>query len=196
MFIAAPEDNEDTARLYRADAESPGFVMNLTRAWAWRPDVFEGFGALRAQLTTKSSLSKREQGVIVCATAAELGDSYCSLAWGKMLADAAGSGAAAAVIGNASCDQLSDRERALAAWCRQVVDDPSGTRARDVAALRDAGFSDQEVFEATVFVAFRLAFSTVNGALGIAPDWQLREAAPQEVREAVGYGRPAAAKPR
>lgn len=47
----------------------------------------------------------------------------------------------------------------------------------------------QEIFDATVFIAFRLAFSTVNDALGACPDRQLAVAAPASVREAVVYGR-------
>jgi alkylhydroperoxidase/carboxymuconolactone decarboxylase family protein YurZ len=35
---------------------------------------------------------------------------------------------------------------------------------------------DEEIFDATVFVAFRLAFSTVNDALGARPDLQLAAA--------------------
>ncbi|HSV50668.1 MAG TPA: hypothetical protein VLJ57_01025, partial [Burkholderiaceae bacterium] len=62
-----------------------------------------------------------------------------------------------------------------------------------VDTLRAAGLSDQEIFEATVFVAFRMAFSTVNDALGVEPDAQVAEAAPPEVREAVTYGRAVAA---
>jgi hypothetical protein len=55
--------------------------------------------------------------------------------------------------------------------------------------------SDQEIFEATAFVAFRLAFSAINDALGAAPDKQLADAAPVEVRAAVDYGRAPALKP-
>ncbi|MGZ8258929.1 MAG: carboxymuconolactone decarboxylase family protein [Caldimonas sp.] len=194
MFIAPPADSEDTARLYDANAKSQGFVMNLTRAWAWRPDVFAGFAALRSDLTTKSTLSKREQAVIVCATASELGDSYCSLAWGRTLADLAGADAAAAGIGSSSTDRLNARESALATWSRKVVADPNGTSADDVAALREAGVSEQEIVEATIFIAFRLAFSTVNDALGVRPDWQLGDAAPEQVRAAVAFGRLPAAK--
>ena len=47
-----------------------------------------------------------------------------------------------------------------------------------------------------MFVAFRLAFSTVNDALGAVPDKQLADAAPEPVRAAVSYGRaPSAALP-
>ncbi|MEO8158269.1 MAG: hypothetical protein ABI648_10780 [Betaproteobacteria bacterium] len=196
MFIAAPEDTADTAQLYKSNADSQGFVMNLTRAWAWRPDVFEGFAALRSQLTTKSSLSNREQAVIVCATAAGLGDSYCSLAWGKKLAAEAGAELAAAVIGASEHDGLNARDQALADWARKVVTNPNGTLPQDVNALQAAGFTEKEIFEATVFIAFRLAFSTVNDALGVKPDWELAESVPKEVGAAVTFGRPAATKPR
>ena len=53
-----------------------------------------------------------------------------------------------------------------------------------------AGLADREIFEATAYVAFRLAFSTVNDALGAQPDEELVAEAPPEVRAAVTYGRP------
>lgn len=196
MFITAPETSPDVERIHRSTVDSQGFVMNLTRAWAWRPDVFEAFGALRAQLTGPSSLSKRDQAVLVCAAASQLGDSYCSLAWGKALAQQAGAGVAAAVIGDGDADALQARDRALADWARKVVDDPNTTTAADVDALRVAGLTDRDIFEATVFIAFRLAFSTVNDALGIQPDWELAEQAPAEVTGSVTFGRPPASRPK
>lgn len=192
MFLQIPADNEATARLYQNDIEQQGFVMNLSRLWAWRPEVCEAFGALRTQLTGNSTLSNRELAVIVCATAASLGDSYCALAWGKKLAVAVDPSAAAAVLQAIENGGLSAREQALSAWARKVVRDPNTTRPQDVEALRAAGFSEREIFEATAFVAFRLAFSTINDALGVKPDWQLAAAAPEEVSNAVTFGRPVA----
>jgi uncharacterized peroxidase-related enzyme len=146
MFIAAPEDSPETTKLYKTSAESQGFVMNLTRAWAWRPEVFDGFAALRNQLTGQSTLSKRELAVLVCAAAAELGDSYCSLAWGRTLAQEAGAATAAAVIANAPAGALSERDRALSTWARKVVANPNATTEADVDALRKAGLGEREIF--------------------------------------------------
>ena len=42
------------------------------------------------------------------------------------------------------------------------------------------------------FAALRIAFSTVNDALGTAPDRQLGVEVPAEVRDAVTFGRPIA----
>jgi hypothetical protein len=67
--------------------------------------------------------------------------------------------------------------------------DPNGTTEGDIAHLREVGLDDREIFEATAWIAFRLAFSTINDTLGAAPDKQLAEAAPALVRAAVSYGR-------
>ena len=82
----------------------------------------------------------------------------------------------------------------MAAWARKVVRDPNATSPSDVEELRDAGLTDQQIFAITAFVALRLAFSTVNDALGASPDAQLVESLPQEVVQQVTYGRPAGVK--
>ena len=56
----------------------------------------------------------------------------------------------------------------------------------------DAGYDDRQIFAITMFVALRLAFSTVNDALGAQPDAELAATVPDQVRDAVAFGRPAA----
>jgi alkylhydroperoxidase family enzyme len=131
----------------------------------------------------------------VTATAAERKDSYCSLAWGTRLATLIDDETAAQVIAGDRAPELSERESALAAWARGVVRDPNSTTENDVARLRAVGLDDGEIFEATAFVGFRLAFSAINDALGAAPDKELSEAAPEPVRAAVDYGRSPSASP-
>ena len=48
MFLEQPRANAATSRLYQGDIDKRGYVMNLTRLWAWRPDVNDGFIGLRA----------------------------------------------------------------------------------------------------------------------------------------------------
>ncbi|MGW5666500.1 carboxymuconolactone decarboxylase family protein [Micromonospora sp. NPDC003776] len=187
-FIADPPESPAVAAAYQEDLDSDGYVNNLTRVWAWRPDVLRSFQALRADLLAESGLSPREMAVMVAATAAARGDAYCALAWGSRLAALSDEATAAKVLRGADGD-LSAREVALAAWSRQVVQDPNATTETHVDRLRDAGLNDQQIFEATTFIAFRLAFSTINDALGARPDPQLAEKAPRLVREAVTYGR-------
>lgn len=195
-FLGEPPATGDAVRLYDDQRDSDGYVWNLTRLWCWRTDTFEAFAKLRTELMERSSLADRDWAVLVTATASALGDSYCSLAWGPKLAKLSDAETAADVIrGVARPDGLGEREAALAAWARRLVQDPNGTAPADVDALRAVGLDDREIFEATAFVGLRLAFSTVNDALGAGPDQQLAAAAPESVRTAVGYGRPTGAEP-
>jgi alkylhydroperoxidase family enzyme len=86
---------------------------------------------------------------------------------------------------------LTERDRALAGWARQVVRDPNATTAADVQVLRDSGFLDEQIVAVTTYIALRLAFSTVNDALGLRPDAQLVQSLPPAVVGAVTWGRPA-----
>jgi alkylhydroperoxidase family enzyme len=189
MFLEHPPRSASVDGLLAGDLESDGYVMNLTRLWCWRPDVLDAFGDARATLLGDCELTETDVALLVAATAAARSDSYCSLAWGRRLAEHVGPDAAASVIAG-GLDGLDERARALAVWARQVVADPNAASTADVQTLRDAGLSDRAIFEATAHIAFRLAFSTVNDALGAAPDLQAAEAAPEAVRAAVTFGRP------
>jgi len=195
MYLQAPPETPAVDRLYRDDLDDLGFVMNLSRLWGWRPDVCDAFVAARSVLLGPTTLAPRERAVIVCATVATLGDSYCSLAWGTRLAKSAGAATAAALLKGAHAEELTARERALADWARKVARDPNPTTRADVFELHASGLSDLEIFEATALVAFRHAFSMVNDALGVQPDWQVAAAAPDQVRAAVTRGRPYATQP-
>ena len=195
MFLREPPRDEDLAALYARDVAEDGYVANLTCLWGWRPDVFEAFTDLRTLLAERTALSAGERALLVCAATATLGDSYCALTFGTRLADATDPLTAAAVLRREDAPGLTARDKALAAWAAKIVRAPSATTAADVDRLRAAGLSEREIFDATVLVAFRIAFSTVNDALGAQPDAQLAAAAPPPVREAVTFGRPAAEKP-
>jgi alkylhydroperoxidase family enzyme len=139
-------------------------------------------------------LTFRQRGILVTAAASALGDSYCSLAWGGKLGRAADASIAAGVL-NGSDAGLTDQEKAMAAWARKVARDPNATTSSDIQALRDSGLDDGQIFAITAFVALRLAFSAINDSLGAQPDAQLAQSLPQEVREAVIYGRPVSQAP-
>jgi uncharacterized peroxidase-related enzyme len=188
-FLADAPVSDASEAAFAADRETDGYVANHTRLWAWRPDLRADFLALRSGVMSSSTLTDRDWAVLVTSTASQLGDSYCSLAWGDKLASATDADTAAAVIAGGKGSALSERELALADWARQLVRDPNATSREDIDRLRAVGLDEREIFEATAFVAFRLAFSTINDALGATPDEQLREQVPAAVRAAVNFGR-------
>ena len=190
-FLAAPDMTPDARKLLDDDIDEVGFVMNLTRIWAYQPGTNLGLFDLMKSALSGLSFDVRTRGVLVTATASTLGDSYCSLAWGERLAAAADASTAAGVL-TGDDTGLTPREQALAAWARKVARAPNSTTEADVQAVRDAGYSDAAIFGMTVYIALRIAFSTVNDALGARPDVEYLASAPRSVIDAVSFGRPVA----
>lgn len=186
-FLSEPAPSPDVQAMYDDDQASYGFVMNLTHLWAQLPEAHTRLFDLLGLVG--SSFSLRERGILVAATASTIGDSYCSYAWGWKLSDAASAPVAAGVLSGTD-EGLTPKEAALAGWARSVARSPGSRSEVEVDALREAGWTDEEVFRATAFVSLRIAFSTVNGALGAAPDAELGALAPPEVAELVTWGRP------
>ena len=184
---AAPSPGAD--RLAAADEATHGYVMNLTRLWAHSPEAKERLFEAMEAVAVSGALTMRQRGILVTATAREIGDSYCSLAWGGRLAQAADEATATAVLSGDDAG-LNEQDRALAQWARKVASSPGRTTEQDVQELRDAGLTDAEVFAATAFVALRQAFSVINGALGAQPDAELVARLPEAVVRAVDWGRP------
>jgi uncharacterized peroxidase-related enzyme len=175
--------------IFDEDINEVGFVMNVSRLWAYMPEAIVALFELMHQVTSARPFTARERGILITACASASGNSYCSLAWGTKLAGLAGPELAAGIL-RGEDDGLTGPERAMAAWARRIARDPNGTSAADVAELRLAGFSDSDIFAMTVFVALRVAFSAVNDALGVRPDAEYRSQAPAAVLDAVTYGRP------
>ena len=188
-FLGVPEPTAEGECIFEADVADVGYVMNVSRLWAYQPATMTGLFNLLRQANSAGSLSLRQRSILVAACASAIGDSYCSLVWGSKMATASDGLTAAGVL-RGSDRGLSSSERAMAGWARKVARDPNATNAADMQALRDAGFTDPQIFTITVFVALRLAFSTVNDALGVRPDAALRSTTPAVVLDAVTFGRP------
>jgi uncharacterized peroxidase-related enzyme len=189
-FLSEPAESEGRRRLYDDDRADQGYVMNVSRLWGHQPEAQGALFRLMGQAVRAAGLTDRQRGILVAAVASALGDSYCSYAYGRNLTKWADLDVATGVLtGNDAV--LDPSEQALARWARQMARDPNATTAEDVQALRDAGFDDPAILALTHFVALRLAFSTVNDALGAQPDQALADEVAPEVRAAVTWGRPA-----
>jgi uncharacterized peroxidase-related enzyme len=193
-FLEEPPVSGPVQALYDEDLADDGYVSNVSRLWAHQPETLRRLFEIMSEAFTPSGLAFRQRGILVTAAASALGDSYCSLAWGGKLGKESDAAVAAGVLSGSDAG-LTGQEKAMAAWARKVATDPNATTPAEIQALRDAGLDDGQIFAVTAFVALRLAFATVNDALGAQPDAQLARSLPPQVREAVTYGRPAAQEP-
>ena len=189
MYLTEPPSSPAAEAMYAEDRAAMGYVMTGSRLWAHAPELHDDLFALLARAAERAGLTVRERGILITACASTLGDSYCSMAWGYKLSSVAGAQVAADVLLGVD-DDLTERERALAAWARRLAGDPNGTAPSDVEGLRSVGYDDTQVLAITAYVALRIAFSTVNDALGVQPEPELADLAPEAVRTAVTYGRP------
>src|SRR5262245_7987669 len=188
-FLDAPPPDEGAQRLFDGDLKRLGFVMNLSSLWGHQPALHGGLSALMDEAVVAAGLTTRQRAVLVTSAASALGDSYCSLAWGRRLAREAGADVAGGVIRGGERG-LGPAEQALASWARRMTRQPNATEAGDLQPLRNAGFDDGQIFAITVFVAMQIAFAYVNDALGSQPDADLLAIVPTAVKNAVTFGRP------
>ena len=191
-FLTEPSRPSTQAEaMYDDDVSEVGFVMNSSRLWSHDPAAYLHIFRVLGHVTGVAELSVRDRGILVTATAATIEDAYCSLSWGGKLAAVASAGLSHGVL-TGDDSPLDRRERVLAQWARAVSAEPNAIRGADVEALREVGYDEAQILAITVYIALRIAFSTVNGALGAVPDGQLRELLPASVLSAVAYGRPIA----
>ena len=193
-FLREAPTTPESEALCREDVEELGFVMNVTRLWSWQPATVEDFFDLMGR-ATKDRLSFREQGLIVLATASIIDDSYCSTAWAHKLTPTIGANVAAAVL-QGDDSALTPIEQAMTSWIRRVMRSATTTTSADIDELRQVGVDDDTIFAMTFYAAMRMAFSTVNNALGAHPDRQFRTTAAPQVIAAIDYGRPMGSEPR
>lgn len=189
FFLEAPVETPEARDLFEADVAELGYVMNVSRLWAYEPDSVQTLFDLMRDASVMADLDQRQRGILVAATASTLRDSYCSVAWGSKLAHRSDPETAAGVLRGDDVS-LTPAEHAMAEWARLITEHPGQSQQSDVEGLRDVSFTDQQIFAITTFVALRIAFSTVNAALGAIPDASFKTSAPPEVLSAITYGRP------
>ncbi len=182
-FLGVPTETDEVRLLAEDDLSDLGFVMNATKLWMHDPAAMAALFELIVPTAREAGLSLPERAVATIVGTALAGDTYCPLAWGDKLAKAATPEVAASVLAG-SDDLLDDRGRAVATWARIVVGAPASATQADVARLRAAGFDSAQILRLTLFIALRIAFSTVNGALGARPEPEYVEHVDPAVRAA------------
>jgi uncharacterized peroxidase-related enzyme len=182
------EDAADEARaLLDAERESLGYVQNLTRLLALRPDLFAAGKGRRDAGQGGMELRRYELATVAAATT--LRSSYCSLAHGKILADRflAPESVEALAAGGLPAE-LDAADAAVVELARKVAADaPAVTRA-DIARCREAGLGERDVLDVVLAASLRSFFSKLLDATDTEPDAVFRELEPG-LRDALTFER-------
>ncbi|MFG2044879.1 carboxymuconolactone decarboxylase family protein [Dactylosporangium sp. NPDC048998] len=191
-YLDTPADaqaRDDVARMYDEDRAKVGYVQNLTRLFALRPDVLDAWVGLSK--TIRRGMDLRRYELVTLAAAKQLRSSYCSLAHGEVLRDRFYDAKAVQKIAtdhhHADLDPV---DVAVMDFAGKTARDAASITADDVDTLRQHGLSDDEIFQVILAAAARCFFSTVIDAAGAEPDFQYRASIEPELLQVLTVGRP------
>jgi len=185
-----PDDaSGEVKAMYDKDLAAQGYVANHTQAFSARPDVLQGWLALKDAITSGMDPRLYELATVAAATA--IRSSYCSLVHGNILATGyypAEQVVSIAGDGDETGAALDAADAAVVRFARKVAEEAEQITPEDVGELRRLGFSDADVFNVILAAAARCFFSKVLDATGTLPDAALHDL-PDQLRAALTVGR-------
>ncbi len=158
----------DIKKYFDKCAEKIGFVPNVIKGYAARPARWRTFVAMYHALMDKdgSKLSPLEREMIAVVVSSVNRCYYCLVAHGQAVRKLSGDPELGEMlVMNYRVAELSKRQRAMLDFAWKLTETPSRVEEPDRAALREAGFSEEEIWDIGETVAFynfsnRMAFTT------------------------------------
>ena len=153
--VSLDELPDDLRERIGAIAEKSGFVPNVFLALGHRPAELRAFCDYHDALMERDSgLSKAERELVVVATSGANHCTYCVVAHGAILrVRAKDPYLADRVATNPWSTELSDRQRAIVDLALALAVDPGAFSADDLEAARDAGLTDEEIWDVGAITA-------------------------------------------
>jgi uncharacterized peroxidase-related enzyme len=152
--------------------EKLGFIPNVLRAYAFDMPRLEAFVAMYNDLMlAPSGLSKLEREMIAVAVSSENRCYYCLTAHGaavRALADDPVLGEL--MVMNYRAARLDRRQRAMLDFAVKLTAEPYAIEEADRQAVRDAGFSDRDIWDIAAVAAFFNMSNRVAAATDMRPN--------------------------
>lgn len=152
--------------------DKSGFVPNVFLALARRPEEFRAFFAYHDALMDKEGgLTKAEREMIVVATSGANHCQYCVVAHGAILRIRAKRPLVADQVAvNYRKADISPRERAMLDFAMKVALESHAVEDADVAALKAAGFADEDVWDIAAIASFFALSNRMANFTGMRPN--------------------------
>jgi len=183
--------------MYERQQAKWGYVPNYARAFSARPELMPLWADLLAGI--RRHIEPRRFELATLAAAVALGNSYCALAHGralcKFLSPREVRAIADAVARREVPDVLSPLDAAVVCFAARAARHASAIEAADVAALREHGLQDAEIFDLAATVAARAFFAGLLDSTGAEADAPYGSELEQELLTALVVGRPIAGEP-
>jgi uncharacterized peroxidase-related enzyme len=169
---AESELPDDIREIYETNRKKLGFVPNVFRAYARRPDHFRAFMHYHDVLMKgESGLSRAEREAIVVAVSAENECQYCMTAHGAALRILGKDPVLAEQIANNwRTADLSPRWRAMLAFASRVNEPRFAASEAEIEALKIAGFSENDIWDIAAIAAFFGFSNRMAGLMDMRPN--------------------------
>jgi uncharacterized peroxidase-related enzyme len=163
---------DDIRAIYETSRAKIGFVPNVFRAYARRPEHFRAFmGYHDVLMKSPGPLSRAEREAIVVAVSSENRCQYCMTAHGAALR-VLGKDAhlAEQIANNWRTASLAPRLHAMLAFASRVNESGFAASDEEIAALHAAGFSDEEIWDIAAIAAFFGFSNRMAGLMDMRPN--------------------------
>lgn len=163
---------EDLAERIGAIAEKSGFVPNVFRALGHRPDELRAFLDYHdALMDREDGLSKAERELVVVATSGANHCTYCIVAHGAILrVRSKDPQLGDRVAANPWRVELDPRGRAIVDLALALTREPELFGQADIDAAREAGLSDDEIWDVGAITAFFAASNRLAHLMALKPN--------------------------
>ncbi len=163
---------EDTRAYFDKCEEKLGMVPNVLRAYSFDDAKLKAFSAMYNDLMlADSGLSKLEREMIAVAVSSRNHCFYCLTAHGAAVRALSGDPALGELlVMNYRAADLSERQRAMLDFAVKLTDSPDAITEEDRQALRDAGFSDRDIWDIAAVASFFNMTNRMAAAIDMMPN--------------------------
>ncbi len=154
--------------------EKLGFVPNVLRAYAFDAVKLRAFIDMADNLMLADSrLTKLEREMIAVAVSAVNHCHYCLTAHGAAVRQRAGDPVVGELIAqNYRAADLPARQKAMLDFAVKLTETPDRIEEADRQALRDAGFTDRDIWDIAAVAGFYNMSNRIAAATDMRPNWQ------------------------
>jgi uncharacterized peroxidase-related enzyme len=162
----------ETQAYFAKCEEKLGLVPNVLKAYAFDEAKLQAFsGFYNDLMLAPSGLSKLEREMIAVVVSAINHCHYCLVAHGAALRQLSGDPAFADTIAaNWRAADLEDRHAAMLAFTAKLTETPDRILEEDRSSLRQAGFSDRDIWDIAAVAAFFNMSNRVAAATEMRPN--------------------------
>jgi uncharacterized peroxidase-related enzyme len=172
LDLQAAELSPAMATYFDKCREKLGFVPHVLTAYAHDMAKLEAFAAFYNDLMlAPSGLSKLEREMIAVAVSADNRCFYCLTAHGAAVRQISGiPQLGEAIAMNWRATDLPPRQRAMLVFAEKITRASAAIEEADRQALRDAGFSDREIWDIAAVASFFNMSNRMASAVAMRPN--------------------------